>query len=109
MLNMLENIVQSRTAAEVTVEIEGFEGEWFDPYDIEGYLESRGIHIDPTVSFVEAEIDYAFDTAAPNHQQHSPRSALLSTYSSSGGDGRQLPGKLGVGGARGFSLGSCMF
>ena len=85
MLNMLENIVQSRTAAEVSVEIEGFEGEWFDPYDIEGYLESRGIHIDPTVSLVEAEIDYAFDTAAPNHQPHSPRSALLSTYSSSGG------------------------
>jgi hypothetical protein len=51
-LNLLDNVVQARPSAEISVEIEGFEGTWFDPYDVEGYLES----IDPTVSFVEAEI-----------------------------------------------------
>jgi hypothetical protein len=55
-LNLLDNVVQSRPNAEISVEIEGFEGTWFDPYDVEGYLESKGVHIDPTVSFVEAEI-----------------------------------------------------
>lgn len=55
-LNLLDNVVQARPAAEISVEIEGFEGTWFDPYDVEGYLESKGIHIDPTVSFVEAEV-----------------------------------------------------
>jgi hypothetical protein len=93
MLNLLENVVQSRPGAEVSVEIEGFEGEWFDPYDIEGYLESRGIHIDPTVSFVEAEIDHTpADTSAvavvQQQQQYSPLSSSAlssSTHSSSGG------------------------
>jgi hypothetical protein len=55
-LNLLDNVVQARPSAEISVEIEGFEGTWFDPYDVEGYLESKGVHIDPTVSFVEAEI-----------------------------------------------------
>jgi hypothetical protein len=81
MLNLLENVVQSRPAAEVSVEIEGFEGEWFDPYDIEGYLESRGIHIDPMVSFVEAEIDQTADeiAAAAVNYHYSPRSSALSS------------------------------
>ena len=56
MLNLLDDVVQARPVAEVSVEVEGFEGTWFDPYDVEGYLESKGIIIDPSVSFVEAEI-----------------------------------------------------
>jgi hypothetical protein len=86
MLNLLENVVQSRPAAEVSVEIEGFEGEWFDPYDIEGYLESRGIHIDPMVSFVEAEIDQTADeiAAAAVNYHYSPRSSALSSSTHSG-------------------------
>lgn len=56
MLNLLENVVQARPAVDISVEIAGFEGEWFDPYDIEGYLAAKGIHIDPTMSFVEAEV-----------------------------------------------------
>jgi hypothetical protein len=92
MLNLLENVVQSRPAAEVSVEIEGFEGEWFDPYDIEGYLESRGIHIDPTVSFVEAEIEHAFDPAAAAvQQQFSPSSALSSSSMHSSSEGYGNP------------------
>lgn len=56
MLNLLEDVVQARPATDISVEVEGFEGTWFDPYDVEGYLESKGVTIDPSVSFVEAEI-----------------------------------------------------
>lgn len=52
-LGMLRHMLMS---ALVTVEIAGYEGEWFDPYDVEGYLEEKGIHIDPSTSFAEAEI-----------------------------------------------------
>ncbi|KAM0720213.1 hypothetical protein Q7P37_004349 [Cladosporium fusiforme] len=63
MLNLLENVVQARPAVDISIEIAGFEGEWFDPYDIEGYLASKGVHIDPMVSFVEAEItDFPSDS-----------------------------------------------
>lgn len=40
----------------MTVEIAGYEGEWLDPGDVQGYLEERGIFIDPSSTFVEAEI-----------------------------------------------------
>jgi hypothetical protein len=56
MLNLLDDVVQARPATDISVEVEGFEGTWFDPYDVEGYLESKGVIIDPSVSFVEAEI-----------------------------------------------------
>jgi hypothetical protein len=56
MLNLLDDVVQARPATDISVEVEGFEGTWFDPYDVEGYLESKGVVIDPSVSFVEAEI-----------------------------------------------------
>ncbi|KAM0707021.1 hypothetical protein Q7P35_006352 [Cladosporium inversicolor] len=56
MLNLLDDVVQARLATDISVEVEGFEGTWFDPYDVEGYLESKGVVIDPSVSFAEAEI-----------------------------------------------------
>lgn len=56
MLNLLDDVVKARPATDISVEVEGFEGTWFDPYDVEGYLESKGVIIDPSVSFVEAEI-----------------------------------------------------
>lgn len=40
----------------MTVEIAGYEGDWLDPDDVQGYLEERGILIDPSASFVEAEV-----------------------------------------------------
>lgn len=42
---------------DLTVEITGFEGEWFDPHDVEGYLAEKGIFIDPGSSFAEADAD----------------------------------------------------
>ncbi|KAF2454750.1 hypothetical protein BDY21DRAFT_102260 [Lineolata rhizophorae] len=41
---------------ELVLDIEGYEGEWFDPYDVQGFLEERGVRIDPQASFSEAEI-----------------------------------------------------
>jgi hypothetical protein len=62
-LALLENAAKNNLSTDMTVEIAGYEGEWFDPYDVEGYLKERGIHIDPTSSFVEAEItDYPEST-----------------------------------------------
>lgn len=46
-------------SADITVDIAGFEGEWLDPYDVEGYLEEMGMAINPMSSFAEVEIsDY---------------------------------------------------
>ena len=36
--------------------IEGFEGEWFDPNDVESYLEEKGVHINPDSTFAEEYI-----------------------------------------------------
>lgn len=56
-LAVLEHAVRDNLATDLTVEIAGFEGEWFDPYDVEGYLAEKGIFIDPLSSFAEADID----------------------------------------------------
>ncbi len=55
-LYMLENAAKANLSADMTVELEGFEGEWFDPYDVQGYLEEKGIFIDPMSSFAEATL-----------------------------------------------------
>lgn len=55
-LALLEDASRDNISTDMTVEIAGFEGEWFDPYDVEGYLEEKGIFIDPSSSFAEAEL-----------------------------------------------------
>lgn len=40
----------------MSVEIVGYEGEWFDPGDVQGYLEEKGIFIDPAATFAEADM-----------------------------------------------------
>lgn len=55
-LSMLESATKGQVPTDVMIELAGFEGEWFDPYDVQGYLEEKGIFIDPTSSFAEAEI-----------------------------------------------------
>ncbi|KAK4916651.1 hypothetical protein LTR49_015349 [Elasticomyces elasticus] len=56
-LALLETAAKNNLSTDMTVEIAGYEGDWFDHYDVEGYLEERGIRIDPSQSFIEAEID----------------------------------------------------
>lgn len=55
-VSLLETAAQNNLTTDMTVNIAGFEGEWFDPYDVEGYLHEKGIFIDPTSSFAEAEV-----------------------------------------------------
>ncbi|KAK5114008.1 hypothetical protein LTR62_003131 [Meristemomyces frigidus] len=56
-LALLETAARNNLSTDMTVQVAGYEGEWFDPYDVEGYLEEKGIHIDSTSSFVEVRID----------------------------------------------------
>lgn len=53
-LNVLQH---ANLTSDVTVNIIGFEGEWFDPHDVEGYLAEKGIFIDPGSSFAEADAE----------------------------------------------------
>lgn len=55
-LALLEDAVKGKITVNMTVDIAGFEGEWFDPYDVEGYLAEKGIYIDPLASFAVAEV-----------------------------------------------------
>lgn len=55
-LKLLMQADEQRLTADMAVEIEGFEGEWFDPYDVEGYLMDKGIFVEPAASFVEVEV-----------------------------------------------------
>lgn len=55
-LALLDDAAKNNLSTDMTVEVAGYEGEWFDPYDVEGYLEERGIRIDPYSSFAEAEV-----------------------------------------------------
>ncbi|CAK3945749.1 Hypothetical predicted protein [Lecanosticta acicola] len=55
-LALLESAAGDNLTADMAVEVAGFEGEWFDPYDVEGYLMEKGIHINPACSFAQAEV-----------------------------------------------------
>ena len=77
MLDLLDNAARARPAADISVEIEGFEGNWFDPYDVEGYLESKGVTIDPSVSFVEAEITEPSADSSTASSRSSARTASV--------------------------------
>ncbi|KAI9692040.1 MAG: hypothetical protein M1820_009575 [Bogoriella megaspora] len=56
------NVVQLRNAennevyCDMLIDITGYEGDWFDPIDVEGYLTSKGIHIDPQSSFADVQM-----------------------------------------------------
>ena len=53
-----ENLADPSQSHDLDIDLTGFEGEWFDPNDIEGYLaEEKSCHIDPKASFAECLID----------------------------------------------------
>ncbi|KAI7375158.1 hypothetical protein KC336_g20057 [Hortaea werneckii] len=54
-LAVLETTAKSNPNLNMVVDVVGFEGAWFDPYDVEGYLKEKGIHLDSSSSFVEVE------------------------------------------------------
>lgn len=73
MLALLEGVAQYDNSPEMMVEIAGFEGEWFDPYDVEGYLAEKGVHIDASASFAEAEL---IETLAESSNESSGASSV---------------------------------
>lgn len=54
----------------------GFQGEFFDPYDVEGYLRDRGLDIPPAAEFVTAELDLVALSEAPSPKSASSDSSL---------------------------------
>ncbi|KAF2159210.1 hypothetical protein M409DRAFT_30349 [Zasmidium cellare ATCC 36951] len=56
MLALLEHAAHENLTTDMTVDLVGYEGEWLDAYDVEGYLNEKGIFIDPNSSFVEIEV-----------------------------------------------------
>lgn len=53
-----ENSSDPSQSHDLNIDLTGFEGEWFDAFDVEGYLEQeKGVHIDPKDSFAEVLID----------------------------------------------------
>ncbi|CAI6339731.1 unnamed protein product [Periconia digitata] len=55
---LVENISDPSKNHEMKIDLTGFEGEWFDPVDVEGYLEQeKGCRIDPKQSFAEVLVD----------------------------------------------------
>lgn len=63
-LSLLAQAAKTQPTTDMSCEIIGYEGEWFDPQDVEGYLEEKGIRIDPSLSFVEADIDIEPEAAS---------------------------------------------
>ncbi|KAF2017628.1 hypothetical protein BU24DRAFT_154524 [Aaosphaeria arxii CBS 175.79] len=53
-----ENAVDPTLSHDITVDLTGYEGEWFDSHDVEGYLEeNHGCRINPQSSFAEVFVD----------------------------------------------------
>jgi hypothetical protein len=91
----LENAPWDQRKTDVVVQLAGFEGEWFDPYDVQGYLEEKGIFIDPTSSFAEAEIiewptGSVSGSATSSHHPQTPPPALPSPGRSTPLTGTQI-------------------
>jgi hypothetical protein len=94
-LALLENAPRDQISTDMTVQLAGFEGEWFDPYDVQGYLEEKGIFIDPTSSFAEAEIiewghTSASGSTTSSHHPTTPPAALPSPGRSTPLTGTQI-------------------
>lgn len=95
-LALLENAPRDQISTDMTVQLAGFEGEWFDPYDVQGYLEEKGIFMDPTSSFAEAELiewpstSGGGSTPTTSHAPGTPPAALPSPGKSTPFTGTQI-------------------
>lgn len=64
-------------------DLKEYEGEWFDSNDVEGYFESKGLHIDPQSTFVEGQIDV--DAITSSHGSSTPADIFSSPSPSASG------------------------
>lgn len=84
-LALVDKTVHDNLMADLTVEVPGYEGEWFDANDVEGYLNEKGIFIDPWAAFATVEL---FSRDAPSGSTMSRGNTDLS-WSSTAGVGDQ--------------------
>jgi hypothetical protein len=57
-----ENVADPSQSQDLNIDLTGLDGEWFDAWDVEGYLEhEKGVRIDPKASFAEVSIDDVVD------------------------------------------------
>lgn len=79
----MESVADGRTQDLEGIDLGGFEGEWFDSYDVQGYLEEQWhCRIDPRSSFAECLVDD--ENASPSdHETHCPSMSRGSTTSTS--------------------------
>lgn len=68
----MENVADGRREDVNGLELSGMEGEWFDAYDVQGYLEEHwNCRLDPGSSFAECQIeDDEPETPAPYRDTH---------------------------------------
>ncbi|KAF2006670.1 hypothetical protein P154DRAFT_222374 [Amniculicola lignicola CBS 123094] len=60
-----ENTKDPSRSHDLSIDLAGFDGEWFDAYDVQGYLEhEKGCHINPKDSFAEVIIEVEEETNA---------------------------------------------
>jgi hypothetical protein len=68
-----ENVADPSQVHDLNIDLTGFEGEWFDAWDVEGYLEhEKGVRIDPKDSFAEVSIDENFVPSKNNDIEEGP-------------------------------------
>jgi hypothetical protein len=63
--------VQDLLDDDMKCSLPGFEGEFFDPNDVEGYLRGRGLDIPPAADFVTGELDLLALTDMSSPKSHS--------------------------------------
>ncbi|KAG9671581.1 hypothetical protein KCU95_g17490, partial [Aureobasidium melanogenum] len=61
-------IEEALTAEMLLRGVMGMDGEWFDAYDVEGYLAEKGIYLDPSATYAEIEL--------PEEESISPESSV---------------------------------
>jgi hypothetical protein len=55
------------------------DGEWFDAYDVEGYLAEKGIHLDPSATYAEIELPEE-ESISPESSEESPPMDPITAY-----------------------------
>ncbi|KAG9549778.1 hypothetical protein KCU71_g14599, partial [Aureobasidium melanogenum] len=72
-------IEEALTAEMLLRGVMGMDGEWFDAYDVEGYLAEKGIHLDPSATYAEIELPEE-DTISPESSGGSPPMDPITAY-----------------------------
>ncbi|KAI5211796.1 hypothetical protein AUEXF2481DRAFT_36932 [Aureobasidium subglaciale EXF-2481] len=72
-------IEEALTAEMLLRGVTGMDGEWFDAYDVEGYLAEKGIRLDPSSSFAEIELPDD-EPSGPGYSVASPPMDAITAY-----------------------------